>query len=464
MIARQLLRIAIPLGLAGAIRYVVELSTLYWTGRLGIGAIAIVTALAYFLSILRMVAMTTSAGTAAVIGRHLGEDRGAEAAGIAQRVTAIAPALGIVTALITVPAIPLVLRHVGLAPELHVGAAPYLAILLIGLPFAFGNMALHAALVGLGHVRVSVAVNGIALSVTATATPLLVFGTKLGLAGAALAQVLGDAAGFLFGLRRLGKATAGAPLSVRQRLAPSRALLPVLRVGAPLTVDAIFHASVGLALIASIARFGTDYVAAQGTEEKLTQILNLPVEGLAPATATLVGFHVGRGDLARTRATILTALGLMFVTAAIGVAVLLAFAGPVLRLFSEDAGYVGVGVRILAAAACSLVFLGVRDLMDGSFGGIGNTLPPLLVGTSLTLLRLPLARWLVERPELGGLGVTWAINATLIGQGVLLLVILFALLPRAILRVRAADARDAVDLPAASDLADPARVPSRGHP
>jgi putative MATE family efflux protein len=425
-VAVRLLRIALPLTMAGAVRYAVELSAIYWMGRIGVAAIAVVASLSYFLSLLRMLAGFTSAGTSAVIGRLLGEGRRPEAIQIGQRVVTWAPALGIGVAAIALPCIGMVLSAAGIATNVRHAAAIYLAVLLVGIPFAYGLLALNATLVGLGHARWSFVVNVISLLVAFGMTPILVLGLRMGLPGAAIAQVTGDACALTYGVFRLRKIvgpTAWLPL--QKRLSRLRSLIPVLKVGTPLTLDAVFHGTIGFALIAYLARYGSEYVAAQGTEERLTQILNLPSEGLAPATATLVGFYVGRNDRPAARRTIGIALALMAGFALGGALLLMMAPRPIIAFLCDDPGYIGAGVRFLGVAAVALIFLGARDLMDSSFGGLGNTLPPLIVGIAITVARFPLAILLSRHLRFGGMGVAWAINGTLIAQAIVLLVWLF---------------------------------------
>ncbi len=425
----RLLRIALPLGMAAAVRYAVELAAIYWTGKLGVSAIAVVSSLAYALSLLRVIAGLTSAGTAAVVGRLIGEGRPRDALDLVQRVVALAPLLGLLVAAAAVVSRDVILMASGLPVTVRAEASAYLAILVSGLPVAYGLLALNAALVGLGHARTTFVVNTIALLLAFALTPALVVWARLGLSGAALAHVAAEAVAFGWGtlrLRAIVRANGGTWLPWRARLRGARALVPVLRVGAPLTLDAVLHATVGFALVSYMARYGAEYVAAQGTEERLTQILNVPTEGLAPAAATLVGFHVGRGELATARRAVVVALAMMTAFAMLGGALLLVAPGPIVALLCNDPGFVRVSAPILAVAALTLVFLGARDLMDSSFGGLGNTLPPLVIGALVTVARVPLAWTLSRAGGLGGLGVTWAINGTLIAQGVVLLVWLFA--------------------------------------
>jgi len=425
-IAIRLLRIALPLTLAASVRYFVELSGIYWLGKLGVAAIAVVSSLSYFLALMRMFAGLTSAGTSAVIGRLLGESRKREASHVGQRVTTLAPLLGLLIALPALFAMPVILRAAALPPEVLREATRYLFVLLVALPFTYGLMALHATLVGLGQPRVSFETNVVGLIVAFALTPAFIAGAKLGLLGAALAQAIGEIIALAYGTMRLrALLDPETRLPLRARVAKLRTLFPVLRVGTPLTVDAVLHATVGFALVAYMARFGADYVAAQGTEERLTQVLNLPTEGLAPAAATLVGFNVGRGRRDEARAAIIAALSLMALFALVGCLILLRAPRPIVAFLCDEPGYVGVSAKLLAVAAIALVFLGTRDVVDSAFGGVGNTWPPLLIGLCVTVARFPLALYLSRARGMGGIGITWAINGTLIVQAVVLLTWLF---------------------------------------
>jgi len=253
-------------------------------------------------------------------------------------------------------------------------------------------------------------------------TPLLVRGFGVGVWGAALAQVSGDAVGYVLGMRALHRFAGTAyALPWRKRFKKLHELWPVVRVGAPLTIDAVIHGGVWFGLIAFLSRYGREYVAAQGTEERLTQILNLPTEGIAPAAATLVGYFLGRNRRKDALKVVWLALGMVAVVAVVGAILLRLTPAPVVAWICSDPGFVDVGVQVLAIAAIGLVFLGGRDVIEGAFGGVGNTVPPVIIGLCVALSRFPIAYLLAVRLQKGGLGVAWAVNLTLVLQTVILL-------------------------------------------
>jgi putative MATE family efflux protein len=422
-IGRQMARIALPLGLSAGVRYAVELANAYWVGKLGVVALSIVAALGTFLSLSKMFAGLTSAGTSAVVGRMVGEGRLREANRVAQKVTAVTLVLGAGVALLTALLSGFALDALRFHGPDRTEAMRYLLVLLLGLPVSFGMMSMNGVLVGLGRPRASLRASTASLFVGFIVTPVLVRLLGVGVWGAAVAQVAGDSCGYLIGLRALrGHVGEEEHLPWKKRFQKLRELWPVFRIGAPLTADAVIHAGVWFGLVAFLASYGNQYVAAQGAEERLTQILNVPSEGIAPAAATLVGYMLGQNRRRDALRVVWTALGAVAVIAFGGAALLRLTPTPVVVWLCNDASFVEVGVQVLMIASMGLAFVGGRDVMEASFGGVGNTIPPVVIGLGIALARFPLAWLIAVRLDKGGLGVAWAVNTTLVVQTVLLLV------------------------------------------
>jgi Na+-driven multidrug efflux pump len=58
--------------------------------------------------------------------------------------------------------------------------------------------------------------------------------------------------------------------------------------------------------------------------------------------------------------------------------------------------------------------------MEGAFSGAGNTVPPMLIATPLSVARIPAAYWLSYGMGLGVAGVWWSISLTSILKGILI--------------------------------------------
>ena len=80
-------------------------------------------------------------------------------------------------------------------------------------------------------------------------------------------------------------------------------------------------------------------------------------------------------------------------------------AGPHDVVIKEGATY----LRIVALCE---VFLGAEIVLEGAFGGAGNSVPPMLISVIFTWLRIPLSLFLANHLGLGSSGVWWAISLT----------------------------------------------------
>jgi Na+-driven multidrug efflux pump len=111
------------------------------------------------------------------------------------------------------------------------------------------------------------------------------------------------------------------------------------------------------------------------------------------------------------------------ISGAIGILVTISFftfGREIFTLFLREEAAIALGVRYLSILAISQFFMCVEITTGGVFNGIGRTIPPSLVGITLTGLRIPLAL-VLSRPEYFGVtGVWWSITMTSVLKGVVL--------------------------------------------
>jgi putative MATE family efflux protein len=299
-------------------------------------------------------------------------------------------------------------------PEVTELGRLWLTTYLIGTPLVFGFYAAEATFRAAGDTRTPLALLGASVLVTAILDPLLIRGLgplpALGIAGAAVAAV---------GTRALGLALGFGVLARRRlvRLAvwDWRAAAAVARIGAPTAATGIFFSAVYIGLTRLTTRFGTPALAALGVGHKLEGLAYQVAVGFALASAAIVGQNLGAGRVDRARRA-----GWLTTGYACGIAafVMLAFLLAPERLvavFTRDADVIRVGASYLRIIAVSEVTMALELVLEGSLGGAGYTVAPMLWSGSLTAARIPLGAWLSGL--LGVAGVWWAISVTAIGRG-----------------------------------------------
>ena len=89
--------------------------------------------------------------------------------------------------------------------------------------------------------------------------------------------------------------------------------------------------------------------------------------------------------------------------------------------FSTDPEVIAEGARYLRIAAVAQMFLCMEVVLEGALGGAGDTLPPMLASSALTLARVPLAMW--AAPRYGIAGIWWVLTITAIARALAMVVL-----------------------------------------
>lgn len=208
---------------------------------------------------------------------------------------------------------------------------------------------------------------------------MLLFGKlgapALGLAGAALAMVLGFAVQATLLLGAFLSPACHTEFFTRTpwRLAWPR-LRQLLHIGWPAGMQsAIDVLGWGVLIVLLVGRFGKEHLAASNIAIQYMTISFMPGIGLAQALTALVGRYIGEGrvDLAVQRVHEALFLALSYM-ALMGVVYLICRA-PFVALFNTDPVVIRVGSNILLCAAAFQVFDGMGFTFAGALRGAGDT-------------------------------------------------------------------------------------------
>jgi MATE family multidrug resistance protein len=158
----------------------------------------------------------------------------------------------------------------------------------------------------------------------------------------------------------------------------------VLRIGLPAALEEVVIISAFATLTPIVAGLGTVALAAHRVAINVLSLSFLPGIGFGLATTALVGQSIGArrpGDAAAvTRIALRWAVAWM---GALGVGFLL-FAGPLMRLFTQDPQMIAIGAAALVAVAAAQPFWAASFVYAGALRGAGNTRLPLAI-TGVTI-------------------------------------------------------------------------------
>jgi len=413
-LSRAIFELAWPAMAATMLVNVFNLVDAFWVGRLGTAALGGMTASAFLVWCLHALGQLVGTGVNAVVARRVGEGQAALAGVAGGHGLALALGVAALTMLATLPVSWRLLGVLALGPEVRAAASAYLTPILYGFPAITCWYAVEATFRGSGDARTPMVVLGATLALNALLDPLLIFGwgplPALGIAGAAWATVVSHALGVLAGLALLRRGPVR-PWLGEDGLRPDL-LWTLTRVGSPVAVSSFLFSVIYIALTRIIAGFGGPALAAVGVGHRVEGLVYFTCLGFAAAAGTLVGQHLGAGQPGRAERAAWHATGYA-AAASLVLAILFFVAAPwIFTLFSDDPRVVAAGTVYLRIVALFEVGTAFELVLEASFAGAGNALPPMLVCVPLTALRIPAAYILAHRVKLGPSGIWWAISAS----------------------------------------------------
>ncbi|HET9865091.1 MAG TPA: MATE family efflux transporter [Steroidobacteraceae bacterium] len=404
---RAILALAAPLMATNAVQSLLNLTDLWFIGRLSTDAVAAMGAIYWIMSCAVLLFGGVGLAVQTFVAQAFGSRRGARASralwNAVWATLAMAP-LFLALAL----AGPWLLHPFGLAPRVEALALEYWTPRMSG---AFVGAMCWAALGffnGIAAVRFTLLIVIFMTCVNAIANQVFMFELGMGMKGSAWGTNFAQLAGFALAMTLFLRGATGRRYRSRLTWRPRwRVIRAQLAVGMPIGV--MYGADVlGLALSQlMIAQSSAVGAAATQIVMALTSMAYMPTIGIALAGTTLVGQSIGAGsrDWANRLGNVVIALCATLMAL---VAVLLIVVGPwVLRLFvsNGDAAaddVVALGLVLLWPAAAYQVFDGLYCGAGFCLRGAGDTRVP--AATALVLswfLFVPLAHTLIFAPGEG---------------------------------------------------------------
>ncbi len=261
----------------------------------------------------------------------------------------------------------------GASDDTYPYAAVYLRIYLIGTPFSLLSTGMNGFITSQGFGRTGMLTVALGAVVNIILDPIFIFTLDMGVAGAAIATVIGQAASaawamwFLLGRRAILQLQ-------RADLRPQ--LSRVKRIMGLGVTGFCMSATTGLVQIVAnvkLQAYGGDlYVGVMTAINTVKEVLVMPIRGASDGAQPVIGFNYGAGQPGRVRAGIrfMTVLSVVY---AVAVWLLtLAFPSQILTFFTGEGELVETGVPALRIFFCGFCFMSLQFAGQATFVALGK--------------------------------------------------------------------------------------------
>lgn len=314
-----------------------------------------------------------SMGATVLLGQKLGEGKPEEGGKVLGSAISLFAAVALVlTAVMLWAASPLA-RLMQAPAEAFAQTVVYVRICSGGAAFIVAYNVLGAMFRGLGDSKIPLLTVTIACVVNIAGDLLLVGPCGLGVAGAALATVLAQAASVALSLRFIRRRGLPFSFSLRDIRFERQYTGRILRLGIPVALQDVLVSVSFLAIAAIVNGLGVIASAGVGVAEKLCGFIMLVPSSFGQSLSAFVAQNIGAGRRDRAKRAMLYGMG-----SSLCCGVLLAWlsffhGGLLAGLFARDAAVIGAAADYLRAYAIDTLLTSILFCFIGYFNGRGST-------------------------------------------------------------------------------------------
>ena len=266
--------------------------------------------------------------------------------------------------------------------EIVVMGEQYLHIVM-GCSFAlFGQIMLERLLQGTGRSLLSMYTQGLGAIVNIILDPVFIFLFKMGVAGAAVATVIGQICGMLLAAYFNVKKNQDIRLRVRGFRPDWRIIGSIYAIGLPsvimMAIGSVMTFLMNKILIVYHAAHETA-ATAFGIYFKLNSFIFMPVFGMNNGVVPIIAYNYGAQNRARMVEAIKRSAVYASAIMVVGMALFLAIPGTLLNIFDASETMLSVGIPALRTICLSFWIAGACIALSGSFQALGKSLYSMVI-------------------------------------------------------------------------------------
>ena len=299
-------------------------------------------------------------------------------------------------------------------------AADYLKYVAIGSPFIVSSVMLGNLVRGEGAARVSMIGSIIGQVVNIVLDPIFIlnkgdklfglampFGTGQGVAGAAIATVIGNVVSVVFFLIYFLRGKSILSISPGRYRVRGGIARGVITVGLPAAINSLLMSISNMLINVFLQAYGDNAVAAMGITMKANMLVVMLQLGLAQGVQPLVGYCYGANKLDRMRHSIRFSCVCNIVLGTVITVIYFIFTRQVVSVFNDDPAVIDYGVKMLRALMISGPVIGCMFVLNFSFQGMGKGAQSMILSLSRQgLIYFPLL--IIMNKTVGLDGIIWS--------------------------------------------------------
>lgn len=417
-ITRALVTLAIPIILGNILQTGYQMTDAFWVGRLGASAVAAVSISFPVTFLVIALGSGLAMAGATLTSQYMGAGRQDIVNHVVAQTMLMVTITSVILGAIGYGLTPYLLKLLGVAPDVYVGALGFMRVSFIGIIFVFIYAMFQALMRGIGRTKIPLYIVLGTVILNFILDPLFIFGwgpvPALGVMGAALATLFTQALAALTGMLVFLGGRHGVQLAWRDLRPDTAYIKRSFFLGFPGSIE-LSTRGLGLVVLSFlVASFGTLTIAAYGVGSNILQVVTIPAMGLSMAVSTLVGQNIGAGNV--QRAAHITHLGALLgfgLLTLVGV-IAYVFAPVIVSFFIPgDPEVIAEGAGFIRTMSLAWGGIGIQLCIVAAFRASGNMTSAMVIAlVSQWVIQFPLAYILSKHTSLQAQGIWWSFPIT----------------------------------------------------
>jgi putative MATE family efflux protein len=306
----------------------------------------------------------------------------------------------------------------------------YLSIVCVMSFGVFIQLMFERMLQATGKTIYSMITQGLGAIINIILDPILIFGLfglpKMGIAGAAIATVIGQIIGAVVAVFLNATRNPEVKIDMKGFRPSGHMIVQIYNIGVPSIIMQAIGSVMNYGMNRILISFTSTATAVFGVYFKLQSFIFMPVFGLNNGTIPVIAYNYGAGNRDRViktlKHTIVYAVSIMV----LGTIIFQVFPGTLLKMFSASDTMLSIGVPALRIISLSFIIAGFNIATSGSFQGTGKAVYSMVISIARQLVvLLPVAFALAQTGNVDA--VWWAFPISELFSLVLTLIFLWKL-------------------------------------
>lgn len=389
--------LAIPMILELSMESLFAVVDMFFVGRLGEHAIAVVGYTEALLTIIYSIAIGLSTAATAVISRRVGEKEFEEASKSAVQSILLALLISLILTVAGYVFAEDLLSFMGASADVIERGLGFTRIMFISSGVIVYLFLINGIFRGAGNASIAMRSLWLASIANIILDPLLIYGfgswTGWGLEGAAIATCIGRTLGVLYQCKVLWSGKSAIKIRFDKLVPDPKLIWHLVEIAWPATFQFIIASGSWIILTKLIAESGgTTASAAYQIAIRNVVFFILPAWGLSNAAATLVGQNLGAKNPERAHQSTMLCVKYNIIFMAAVTLIFLFLPNVICGIFTPDPQVANNAADALRVFGSGFVFYGIGMVMMQALNGAGDTRTPTLINlVGFWLFQVPLA-------------------------------------------------------------------------